>query len=140
MVQIYLILLCSSQSKDNFGLIFVNIITILPHNFLKLFYSHLPFFRVFAEIIPEVFTIPIVLHKSMLELVDLVHIDFFILELTRNGLDLLVEVFGEIQLRSWSLKTPLTLLPLSFRDGVPPDSLQLHIRTLEWINCFALLL
>lgn len=140
LVESQLILLGPSQPHYQFGLVVVDVVAVLPDDLLQLLDRYLPLVRVFIEILFEVFPVSVVLDESVLELVQLVHVDVLPLELHCHVPRLLVEVSRVIQPSNRSLQPPLHLLPLPPIDTVHPQGLKLGVRPFEGLRCLGRLL
>lgn len=94
-----MIFLCSSQPKDNFGLVFIDIIAVISYYFLQLLDTYFSILGILAKIISKMSTLLIVLYESMLQLIQLKHIDILASKLIRDVLDIFVQMGGVVELR-----------------------------------------
>lgn len=74
-------ILASSETKNEFGLIISNIISILPHQIFHLIYTHLSLLGESLEVSLHVSALPIIFDERSFEFIEFEHVHILALEL-----------------------------------------------------------
>jgi hypothetical protein len=122
-----------SECHDQFGLILIDVITVLFHYFLECPIINNSIDSKLLKVLIEIFSVLVISHKSFFKFTEFLHVDSFALEFIANVLYLLVEVRGEGESGLLFWERGLGLSERADVVFIEPLGFELVVETREWV-------